>query len=218
MRKTSRKHLIKPLFVLVMFFCILIWYYMLVLVPIIKTYCSAKVNSLTEQALNVAVSNVINTTVNYDSIMNISYTQNGEISYISANQYIINTISREIIKDANERIKSIDEDYINIPIGTLSGIAIFNGRGLRIKLSASPVAIIGSSFDSNFINVGINNTLHKIYLTLNARVDLNLPIKRQTINVKQQVLLCESVIVGKVPNVYFNNGISDKVLNLVPNT
>ena len=191
---------------------------MLVLVPIIKTYCSAKVNSLTEQALNVAVSNVINTTVNYDSIMNISYTQNGEISYISANQYIINTISREIIKDANERIKSIDEDYINIPIGTLSGIAIFNGRGLRIKLSASPVAIIGSSFDSNFINVGINNTLHKIYLTLNARVDLNLPIKRQTINVKQQVLLCESVIVGKVPNVYFNNGISDKVLNLVPNT
>ena len=218
MRKTSRKHLIKPLFVLVMFFCILIWYYMLVLVPIIKTYCSAKVNSLTEQALNVAVSNVINTTVNYDSIMNISYTQNGEISYISANQYIINTISREIIKDANERIKSIDEDYINIPIGTLSGIAIFNGRGLRIKLSASPVAIIGSSFDSNFINVGINNTLHKIYLTLNARVDMNLPIKRQTINVKQQVLLCESVIVGKVPNVYFNNGISDKVLNLVPNT
>ena len=209
MRKTSRKHLIKPLFVLVMFFCILIWYYMLVLVPIIKTYCSAKVNSLTEQALNVAVSNVINTTVNYDSIMNISYTQNGEISYISANQYIINTISREIIKDANERIKLIDEDYINIPIGTLSGIAIFNGRGLRIKLSASPVAIIGSSFDSNFINVGINNTLHKIYLTLNARVDMNLPIKRQTINVKQQVLLCESVIVGTVPNVDFNNGIRD---------
>jgi hypothetical protein len=46
---------------------------------------------------------------------------------------------------------------------------------------------------------------------------MNLPIKKQTIEIKQQVLLCESVIVGKVPNVYFNNGISDKVLNLVPN-
>ncbi len=218
MRKTSRKRLIKPLFVLVVFFCITIWYYMLVLVPIIKTYCTAKINSITEQALNVAISNVINTTVNYDSIMNISYNQSGEISYISANQYMINTISREIIKDANERIKMIDDDYMQIPLGTLSGIALFNGRGVRIRLSASPVSIIGSSFDSNFINVGINNTLHKIYLTINARVDMNLPIKRQTINVKQQVLLCESVIVGKVPNVYFNNGMSDKVLNLVPNT
>ncbi len=218
MRKTSRKSLIKPLFILVVFFCISIWYYMIVLVPIIKTYCSAKINSLTEQALNLAVSNVINTTINYDSIMSISYNNSGEISYISANQYIINTISREIIKDANERIKLLDEDYMNIPLGTLSGIALFNGRGKPIKLSASPVAIIGSSFDSNFINVGINNTLHKIYLTINVRVDMNLPIKKQTINVKQQILLCESVIVGKVPNVYFDNGISEKVLNLVPST
>ncbi len=217
MRKTSRKRLIKPLFILVVFFCISIWYYMIVLVPIIKTYCTAKINSLTEQALNLAVSNVINTTVNYDSIMSISYNNSGEITYISANQYIINTISREIIKDANERIKSLDEEYMNIPIGTLSGIAIFNGRGRRVRLSASPVAIIGSSFDSNFISVGINNTLHKIYLSITARVDMNLPIKRQTINVKQQILLCESVIVGKVPNMYFNNGISEKILNLVPN-
>ena len=190
---------------------------MIVLVPIIKTFCTAKINSLTEQALNLAVSNVINTTVNYDSIMSINYNQSGEISYISANQYIINTISREIIKDANEHIKLLDEDYMNIPLGTLSGIALFNGRGRRIKLSATPVAIIGSSFDSNFVSVGINNTLHKIYLTISARVDMNLPIKKQTINVKQQILLCESVIVGKVPNVYFDNGIRDKVLNLVPN-
>ena len=217
MRKTSRNRLVKPLFVLVVFFCITIWYYMLVLVPIIKTYCSAKINSLTEQALNVAVSNVINTTINYDNIMSINYNQSGEINYITANQYMINTITREIIKDANERIKLIDEEYMQIPIGTLTGIALFNGRGMRIKLSASPVGIISSSFDSNFINVGINNTLHKIYLNVHARVDMNLPIKKQTIDVNQQVLLCESVIVGKVPNVYFNNGMSDKILNLVPN-
>lgn len=218
MRKTSRRRLIKPLFILVVFFCISIWYYMLVLVPIIKTYCRAKINSLTEQALNLAISNVINTTINYDSIMSISYSQNGEINYISANQYMINSISREIIKDANERIKVIDDEYMYIPIGTLTGIALFNGRGRPIKLSATPVGIIGSSFDSNFISVGINNTLHKIYLTINARVEMNLPIKKQIIDVKQQVLLCESVIVGKVPNVYFNSGMSDKVLNLVPNT
>lgn len=216
MKRRTRKYF-KPLCIIVVFFCMLIWYYMLVFVPIIKTYCSAKINSLTEQALNVAVSNVINTSVNYDNIMAISYNQSGEINYITANQYIINTISREIIKDANERIKMLNDEYMHIPLGTLSGIALFSGRGPNIRLSASPVSVIGSSFDSSFISVGINNTLHKIYLNVSARVDMNLPIKKQTINVNQQVLLCESVIVGKVPNVYFNNGMSDKVLNLVPN-
>ena len=217
MIKTSRKRLIKPFIIFVVFFCIGVWYYVLVLVPIIKTYCTAKINSLTEQALNVAVSNVINTTINYDNIMTINYNQSGEINYITANQYMINTITREIIKDTNERIKMLDDEYMQIPLGTLSGFALFNGRGRRIKLNATPVAIIGSSFDSNFISVGINNTLHKIYLTINAKVEMNLPIKKQTINVTQQVLLCESVIVGKVPNVYFNGGMSDKILNLVPN-
>lgn len=190
---------------------------MLVLVPIIKTYCSARINSLTEQALNVAVSNVINSTINYDSIMTISYNQSGDINYITANQYMINTITREIIKDAHEQIKTLNEDFLDIPMGTLTGIAIFNGRGPKIKLIASPVGIIGSSFDSTFTNVGINNTLHKIYLNVNARVDMTLPIKKQTINIEQQVLLCESVIVGKVPNVYLNSGTSEKILNLVPN-
>ena len=68
---------------------------------------------------------------------------------------------------------------------------------------------------NQFINVGINNTLHKIYLTINAKVEMNLPIKKQVININQQVLLCESVIVGKVPNIYLG-GMSDKVLNLIP--
>ena len=216
MRKRTRKYF-KPLCIIIVFFCITIWYYMLVLVPIIKTYCSAKINSLTEQALNVAVSNVINTSVNYDNIMNINYNQSGEVNYITANQYMLNTISREIIKDANERVKVLNEEYMYIPLGTLTGMALLSGRGPNVKLSASPVSVIGSSFDSSFVSVGINNTLHKIYLTIKARVEMNLPLKKQTINIEQQVLLCESVIVGKVPSVYLNGGISDKVLNLVPN-
>ena len=84
MKKTPRAKFYKLLFVLVVFFCVSCWYYMLVLMPIIKSYCTSKINSLTEQALNVAVSNVINTTINYDDIMTIAYSPNGDINYISA--------------------------------------------------------------------------------------------------------------------------------------
>lgn len=217
MRKASRRHLVKPLVLIVVFFCIILWYYMIILVPIIKTYCRAKINAITEQALNVAVSNVINTTINYDNIMTINYASNGDVNFITANQYMINTITREVVKNAHEQIKRLGEDYLYIPLGTLSGVALFSGRGPNVKLSASPVGIVGSSFDSSFISVGINNTLHKIYLKVTATVEMSLPIKKQIINIEQQVLLCESVIIGKVPNVYFNSGTSDKILNLIPN-
>lgn len=217
MRKTSRlKRFIPKLFILVVFFCIIIGYYLLTLVPIIKTYCIAQITSLTEQALNVSVSNTINESLNYDNMINISYNENGEVSFISANQYMINTITRAVVKNAHEQMKMLNQDYLKIPLGTLSGITLFMGRGPLVKLTATPISIVGSRFDSTFTSVGINNTLHRIYLEVNAQVEMTLPIKKQTINVKQQVLLCESVIIGKVPNVYFNSGMSDSFLNLVP--
>ena len=184
--------------------------------PIIKTHCVGKLNSFTEQALNVAVSNVVNTNMNYDNIMSVSYNQSGDVTFISANQYMINTITRDVIKQANFEIAQLNTKF-TIPFGSLIGITLFAGKGSEIKLNSSPIGIVGSSFESKFINVGINNTLHQIYLKVNAKIELNLPIKKHIINTSQQVLLCESVIVGKVPNVYFNSGVGDKLLNLVPN-
>lgn len=216
MRKTQQIRIFKKVLILAVFFCILLCYYIFALQPIIKTYCISKISSITEQSLNLAVSNVINSTLNYNSIVNVSYNEAGEVAFISANQYAINTITREVVKDAHERMKSLGEEYLKVPLGTLSGIAIFMGRGPNVKLSATPISIIGSSFDSNFISTGINNTLHKIYLTVIAKVEMTLPIKKQQIEVKQQVLLCESVIIGQVPKVYLNSGMSEKILNLVP--
>lgn len=216
MRRTSQLNLYPKILLVVMFFCFIIVYYLFAIVPIIKTYCASQIKSLTEQTLNVAVSNVINSTINYDSIITINYNQNGEVSYMSANQYMINTIAREVVKDAHQRMKDLGSEYISVPVGTLSGITLFMGRGPMVKLSSSPIAIVGSSFDSTFTSVGINNTLHKIYLKVNATVEMTLPIKKQTIEVEQEVLLCESVIVGNVPKVYFNSGMSDSLLNLVP--
>lgn len=215
MRKTPYKTY-KYIFSLVVFFCFVICYYTFIFTPVVKTHCLAKLNSLTEQALNLAVSNVINSTINYDNIMTVSYNQTGDVSFISANQYMINTITREVVKDANYQIKDLESGYFNIPVGSLTGISLLLGRGPKVHLNSSPVGIIGSSFESTFTSVGINNTLHQIYLKVKAKIEVTLPIKKHIINVEQQVLLCESVIVGKVPNMYLNSGKSDKVLNLIP--
>ena len=192
------------------------FYYIEIAHPIIKEYSRAKINERTERILNTAVSNVINTSLNYDSIVNISYNSQGDISYINANQYSVNTITREIVKNAQNLMQELSTKGINIPIGTFSGISLFNGRGPNVKLQAITIAIVSSNFRSKFSNIGINNALHQLYLDVSTKVELVLPLKNTTILSTQSILLCEGIIIGKVPEFYFKGENLDNNLDLVP--
>lgn len=180
-------------------------YYKKFVHPIIFNYTKAKINALTEQAVNMAVSNVINQSLNYDSIIDLSYTSSGDIAFVHANQYVINSITREVVKNAQQNMATLGEDGVSVPIGSFTGISIFNGRGVPVKLQMVPVGIVSSNFESKFYSVGINNTLHRLYLDITAKVEIILPLNNTTITTKQSVLLCEGVIIGKVPEVYLGN-------------
>ena len=211
----KRKKIVSILIIVFTFFS-LYFYYVKLINPVIRSYTKAKINALTEQVLNVAVSNVINASINYDSVINIAYTNTGEIAYLNANQYVINTITREVIKNAQELMLDVGEDGVVVPLGTFTGLSFFNGRGPNVKLQMVPVGIVASNFNSVFTSVGINNTLHQLFLNITAKVELVLPLKNCVVNVEQSVLLCEAIVVGKVPEVYFGNNNIGKCFDLTP--
>ncbi len=216
MRKERSKRKI-TLFVLFFLFAFLVGvYYQNVINPIIKTYSSAETTALTERAINLAVSNVINRTISYDSLIDIHYTPTGEIASFSANQYEINTITREIVKEAQYQMKNLGEDGLFLNLGTFTGVPFFIGRGPLVKLKIVPIGAVTSNFDSEFDSVGINMTKHTLFLYINTHVSIVLPIKSYEVYSNVQVMLAESIIIGKVPEVYLNgNGIGAS-LNLVP--
>lgn len=212
----KKRRKITAIIVLIFMLFSLYFYYIKLINPVIRSYTKAKINALTEQVLNVAVSNVINASINYDSVINIGYTNTGEIAYLNVNQYVINTITREVVKNAQELMLDVGEDGVAVPMGTFSGISFFNGRGPNIKLQMVPVGIVASNFNSVFTSVGINNTLHQLFLNVSAKVELVLPLKNCVVNVEQSVLLCEAIVVGKVPEVYFGNNNIGKCFDLNP--
>ncbi|MCQ2556144.1 MAG: sporulation protein YunB [Clostridia bacterium] len=191
-------------------------FYFLLVNPIIKIYTAAETNALTEKAVNLAVSNVINRTLSYENLIDINYSNTGEIVSFSANQYEINSISREIVKETQAKMKTLGEDGILLNLGTFTGIPFFIGRGPKIRLKLVPIGVVGSKFDSEFDSVGINMTKHTIYLYIDVHVSIVLPVKAYDIYSTNQVMLAESIIVGKVPEVYLNGGSLGKSLNLIP--
>ena len=211
-KRKNKKFFFILMVIIFMVFCC----YFFVSHPIIKTYTAAKTQAVTEQAINTAVSNVINRTLSYDSLIDINYDSNGSISSFSANQYEINTITREIVKEAQYQMNDLGEDGLKVNIGTLTGIPLLQGRGPVINLRLTPIGAVTSSFKSQFSSVGINMTKHTLYLYIEVDVSIVLPIKSYNVHTSNQVMLAESIIVGKVPEVYLNGGSIGESLNLVP--
>ena len=61
---------------------------------------------------------------------------------------------------------------------------------------------VNTNLSSEFIDNGINQTLHRIYLDVDTNINIITPFNIIGNSYKTRVLLAESIIVGKVPESY----------------
>ena len=59
-------------------------------------------------------------------------------------------------------------------------------------------------WEQNLSLAGINQTHHKIYLDIDSRVGILTPFATFGKDIKSEVLLTEAIIVGEVPDSYYN--------------
>lgn len=111
-------------------------------------------------------------------------------------------------------------NYINIkvPIGTLIGHEYTLGRGPDISFRLQFSATVTTSLSSEFVEAGINNTQHTIYMNVTCNLFMLIPWGSETTTVKTNYILAQTVIAGAVPeaftNVYDGNGdIADDLFN-----
>ena len=57
---------------------------------------------------------------------------------------------------------------------------------------------------SEFISKGINQTLHRVYLQVKCSVDILTPYDEISEEITNQILLLENIIIGNIPNTYYN--------------
>lgn len=185
--------------------------------PIIIEMSEAKVRSLATQAIGSAVYDVVNQENIYDDFISITKDNDGNVLLIEANSIQINLFNRTLTRTATQKLEGIGEEGIDIPIGTFSGLPILSGVGPTINIKMIPIGAISSSFKSEFKTTGINQTIHSIYVVLTSKINLILPTAHTTIEASTKVLVCESIIVGKIPDTYLQSDSLDEMMNLIPN-
>lgn len=90
------------------------------------------------------------------------------------------------------------------------GSKYFAGMGPDIKIKMMTDGNVLTDLKSEFTEAGINQTLHRVYLEVVCNVTILTPYQTITESITNQVLLIEGVIVGNIPDAYYNlEGLND---------
>lgn len=182
------------------------WIYWKSMTPTILDVAETRVKSETTRAINEAVNIAIQDGCVYSDFVTVERNANDEISLIYADSVKVNTLARQMAVVTQNKINSIDSFDVNIPLGTLSGIPLLSEKGPKVNIIVTPVGTVKCTFESTFHSAGINQTLHRIYINVESVVDLIIPTAHMQVSTLTPILLCESVIIGKVPQVFLQGG------------
>ena len=183
--------------------------------PVLEGLASARVQAVAVRAMNDAILEVVGDGSDYDDLITI-HANNGKVYLLQANSTKLNILAADCGNAAQKRITELGDQGVKIPLGTITGIPLFSGLGPKITLKFTPAGAVHGTFESEFTSAGINQTLHRIHLTLTATVRVILPGESRTVSIAATAPIAENIIVGDVPNAYTNVADEEDLLNLVP--
>ena len=123
---------------------------------------------------------------------------------INANIFNINEITSDIAINIQKSLDNYDDTTIKLSLGSFTGYRLFSSIGPDIPIGLSTDGKVNTDVRSEFASQGINQTIHRVYLQIDCAMSILTPYENIDTNVSNQVLLVENVIMGDIPENYFN--------------
>lgn len=141
--------------------------------------------------------------ISYDTICTIRYDASGKIAALQTDMARLALLQNTITTDvAQEFDNDLIAERVSVPVGSLLPGMIFSGHGPAVSAQVLTVGNISAGFENEFAAQGINQTLHRVVLTVTADLSLLLPGGVYTYTDETKMVLAETVLLGQVPNSY----------------
>ena len=191
--------IISVLLILVLFFLLLIQ----VVLPIFRTNCVSRANSIGVKIVNTAVSEVMKE-YTYDDLIIINKNEKGDVTYLELNIVIANELISKITTSVQNAIDTSASNKVYINSGTLTGISELKSIGPSLAIDLETSGTIRAKIDTEFLSVGINQTMHRVFADISSVIRVTTPIGIFSENIETRVILTEAVIVAPVPDTYYH--------------
>lgn len=143
--------------------------------------------------------------VDYSDFVTITRNEAGEITALSADMARLNLLRAELSAHLLERLEDSQLE-LTVPVGSLLPLEPTWARGPELHLRALALGTASAEFESEFTSAGINQTRHRLWLELSVPVTVLLPGGGEELTVDSRLCVAETVIVGRVPQTWFQTG------------
>ncbi|MBC2581165.1 sporulation protein YunB [Clostridium sp. DJ247] len=195
--------------VVLIFLSIFIYYINLLMSPAVITASDVETRAKVTEIINSVILNEYLAQFNYDNVVHVEKDKDGNIVMIKADTLKMNKIACDVALESQNQLKNIGEVGLKLPLGYIlkNNLLAFFGPDITVKMK--PVGYIETKYLSDFESAGINQTRHKIYVQVKTRMKIIIPFNSKDIEVKNEVPISETIIVGKVPETAINLGLDN---------
>ena len=178
-------------------------------------YYVRRIDPLVEQTALYTVTDAVSLKINrviqsqirsglldYDALVTMEKDAEGNVTALITNVSAVNLLQAEITIRIIQEISDNFISELEIPLGTVMDSSLFYGRGPLIPVKLKAVTNVSARFENDFSAAGINQTRHQIRLNVSVQVLVVIPGRELTAPVNTTVVIAETVIVGKVPELY----------------
>ncbi len=177
--------------------------------PMIRNTAVVQAQSYAATAAGQHIPSILKQTgSDYNSLVDIVRDSNGNIVSIQTNAMQLNLLKSKINSSVSAALSGLSGKELGIPIGSLTGLALLNGRGPKISAIISVTGSAQTSFLNSFDEAGINQTRHQIFLKTTVNLLIVFPTTTLNTAYTYTNLAAETIIIGKVPE--FFAGITQK--------
>ena len=172
----------------------------------LRILCRSMAISDARDAVTLAVNGCVNRVMlendyGSDWFVTLEKDAEGGITAITADTAHINELSSRLLAEI-ARAADSETLHLSIPLGSLLGSDLLMGRGPQIPVEVLMLTSSFVRFDNDLISTGINQSRHVITLKADVDIDILMPWETIQTTVETDVLIAETVIVGRVPETY----------------
>lgn len=138
------------------------------------------------------------------SFVQIARTGDGRVSDLSADAGKLNGLKSGVLSRLKKDLNGSVSAYV--PIGSLTGVGVLNGRGPMVPVKLKLEGSANVSFQSEFDSAGVNQSVHRITMTVSARAYSQSKRFEARVEEETTAVLAETVLVGQVPQVALTAG------------
>ena len=187
------------------------------LINYVEKYASSLITTRVVDVFNSSTTQALEGDMFQDksNFYEIRYDSDGNVTLISTDMVVINALMRDVAAISQTNVNKLcAEENVEVPYSSILGSMLIANYGGKYELKMELLGNIQCNYRTTFESKGVNQTLMCMYIDLFADISVMLPLYVKNVKVSNNMVVYQNLIVGKVPEFYFQNGIGS--IDLLP--